>query len=326
MRKKVISKEIKELIKFDYLSGMTVWGLYEKYGYSDYLIKNILQEYGIVLEKYNKIKTDEMIKLIDSGMSINKAAKELGVHRSCILQRFKKQGIKVENFQNSLRFNENIFDKIDSEEKAYWLGFIYADGYISNRDNNKKYGFELSLALKDFNHLEKFNKFISNKAIVKCDSYRCRVMFSNKHVWNTLNNYGCTPNKSLTLKFPDKNIFSNENLIIHFIRGYFDGDGCICSTKTVKLLINILGTKDFLMDFQKNIDIYSTIAAKDKRSKVFSFNFSVIKGERFIEKIYDNATIYLDRKYEKYLWYFEKYGKTYKQVGKAKGVLNKCNR
>jgi hypothetical protein len=115
------------------------------------------------------------------------------------------------------------------------------------------------------------------------------------------NNYGCTPNKSLTLEFPNKNIFSNEKFITDFIRGYFDGDGCLCSTEKVKLIINLLGTKNFLNDLLFNIGIEGFVNAKDKRSKVFSFNLRVIKGKRFIEKIYDNATIYLDRKYEKYL-------------------------
>ena len=51
-------------------------------------------------------------------------------------------------------------------------------------------------------------------------------MFANKYFWNILNSYGCTPRKSLTLKFPDRDIFKSSDLIRHFIRGYFDGDGC----------------------------------------------------------------------------------------------------
>lgn len=54
----------------------------------------------------------------------------------------------------------------------------------------------------------------------------CSWYVTNYHLWNTLNNYGCIPNKSLTLKFPDESIFKSKDLIRHFIRGYFDGDGC----------------------------------------------------------------------------------------------------
>ncbi|MGM9535052.1 MAG: hypothetical protein ACI3VR_07355, partial [Intestinibacter sp.] len=66
---------------------------------------------------------------------------------------------------NRPKFNEHIFDVIDTEEKAYWLGFIFADGYIGSTplEPNKKsvYNFELSLKLEDTSHLEKFKSFIS---------------------------------------------------------------------------------------------------------------------------------------------------------------------
>lgn len=143
-------------------------------------------------------------------------------------RKLKAKGIEIINHQNETKFNEHIFDVIDTEEKAYWLGFIFADGYISSRDN----GFELSLKGSDIEHLHKFNKFMEhNKDNVKLGEVknkdktflRCRWGIVNKHLWNTLNNLGCTPRKSLTLQFPN----ISEELEIPFIRGYFDGDGCL---------------------------------------------------------------------------------------------------
>ena len=64
-------------------------------------------------------------------------------------------------------------------------------------------------------------------------------------MWEALNNKGCVPNKSLTLTFPSKDIVPS-NLLRHFIRGYVDGDGCICVTKPEKIELNVLGTKEFL--------------------------------------------------------------------------------
>jgi len=77
---------------------------------------------------------------------------------------------------------------------------------------------------------------------------RCRVCFSSKHLWKTLNSYGCTPRKSLTLKFPNKNIFKNENLIYDFIRGYFDGDGWITyrNQSHTEMSWGLLGTENFI--------------------------------------------------------------------------------
>lgn len=49
---------------------------------------------------------------------------------------------------------------------------------------------------------------------------RCRWWITDKHLWKTLNKYGCTPRKSLTLQFPNENIFKSKDLIRHFIRGW----------------------------------------------------------------------------------------------------------
>lgn len=129
-------------------------------------------------------------------------------------------------------------------------------------------------------------------------------------MWNILNNYGCTPNKSLTLKFPDESIFADKSLIRHFIRGYFDGDGCITrhiGKNTVSLVTNILGTYNFLnsLEQQCNFPANSIIKRKDKRHSdpIYSLNFSKSQSLQFIHFIYDDANIYLDRKYKLYQFF-----------------------
>ena len=71
---------------------------------------------------------------------------------------------------------------------------------------------------------------------------------------NALKEKGCVPNKSLILKFPDSVIFSNKDLIRHFIRGYIDGDGCLCITQN-KCILSILGTQEFLSDLSKYLPL-----------------------------------------------------------------------
>lgn len=84
-------------------------------------------------------------------------------------------GITIVNKQNMCKFNEHIFDNIDTEEKAYWLGFIFADGYISSLNAKYKNVFELSLSIKDLNHIKKFNSFMEyNGENTYLDNYRCR--------------------------------------------------------------------------------------------------------------------------------------------------------
>lgn len=164
---------------------------------------------------YDELATKYLVE----GLSLTELSKQSGIDRRTLSTNFKRMGIEIVNKQNLTRFDEHIFDEIDNEEKAYWLGFIFADGYISSSSNN----FELSLGLKDINHLEKFSQFMKYSGVIKQDSYRCRFSLRNKHLWNTLNNYGCTPKKSLTLRFPNKDIFKSEDLIKHFMRGILMG-------------------------------------------------------------------------------------------------------
>lgn len=166
-----------------------------------------------------------------AGESLSKLSKEFHTSIPTLSRNLKKLGIEIINHQNETKFNEHVFDEINSEEKAYWLGFIFADGYISSNS----YRFELSLKGSDAEHLYKFNTFMQhNKDNISLGEIqqngktyvRCRWNVSNKHLWNSLNVLGCTPNKSLTLKFPSETALAAE-LIPNFIRGYFDGDGCL---------------------------------------------------------------------------------------------------
>lgn len=242
-----------------------------------------------------------------TSISLTEMGKREKVDRRTLAKYFKELGIEIVNKQNRSKFNEHVFDQIDSEEKAYWLGFIFADGYISSsplRENVKSiYQFELSLGLKDKEHLEKFRNFMEYEKPLLIDTCRCRFTLANKHLWTTLNSYGCTPNKSLTLTFPN----IPEYLIKHFIRGYFDGDGCITRYvhKTcVSPHIELLGTKQML----EQILIHSNTSAKYKHDKrhseeTWSLEWSKQEGIDFINYLYQDCSIYLNRKYELYQFF-----------------------
>lgn len=272
-----------------------------------------------------------------TDISLTEMAKREQIDRRTLSRNFKKLGIEIINKWNRPKFNEHIFDSIDTEEKAYWLGFIFADGYIGSTplEPNKKsvYNFELSLKLEDTSHLEKFRSFISLEKEVVTDDHRCRIMLANKHFWTTLNDYGCVPRKSLVLRFPRKEIFKNESLLRHFTRGYFDGDGCfsrnIC-THVVSPVIELLGTREFL----EEVLITSSIPAKythDKRhsDNTFSLSYSKDDGVLFINYLYDNASVYLDRKY-KLFEFFKNGSRSVKEfaellsdnIGEASGMGN----
>lgn len=287
-----------------YESGLSANQIAKAFGISTYKVLRNLREVGIIVintQNTPKWSVNDAINDYNNGLSLSQIAKKHNVSISLVSRHFKKLGVTVVNHQNKTKFDANTFDQVNTEEKAYWLGFIYADGYVSSRDN----GFELSLSLKDLEHLKKFAKFLKHDDNVKTDSVRCRFSVSNKHFKNRLIELGVKPKKSLTLEFPKEHQVSS-NLLPHFIRGYFDGDGCILTKKTSvrKLNVSILGTKNMLLGIIKKCNILTNLL-QDKRhaSDVFYISLGIKKSKTFLDYIYNGSSIYLNRKREKYEYY-----------------------
>jgi hypothetical protein len=201
--------------------------------------------------------------------------------------------------------NDDIFDVIDTEEKAYWLGFLYADGYVYNQTS---YSLELTLAEKDKLHLEKFKSFIGSTSELEhkkvsinqkhFNAYRLTVC--SKNISDALINLGCVQNKSLKLKFPTKVPYE---LINHFMRGYFDGDGSIgCYSNSLRF--SVLGTKEFLDGYKEVLCKESNLNTDNKyemNGKAFVLRFGGnIKVKKIYDFLYKDATIYLERKRDKF--------------------------
>lgn len=105
---------------------------------------------------------------------------------------------------------------------------MYADGYVSSSSTN--YNIELALKESDYEHLEKFKKFLNtrNKISYRCNTKSYKITINNKKLHSDLVSKGCYPNKSLIITFPHADIIPDD-LLRHFVRGYVDGDGGIGS-------------------------------------------------------------------------------------------------
>jgi hypothetical protein len=196
--------------------------------------------------------------------------------------------------------NELFFEKIDTEQKAYWLGFITADGYVT------KNGFSINLASKDKEHLLKLNTSISANYKLLHITKPCisgkiveqdRLTVYSQKISKDLYDLGLYPNKSFTVKHCEQ---VPDFLESHYWRGLIDGDGFISYTEKDKCYrIGLVGTYDiceyFLLFAQKN-----GIKANPKVRKHYSI-FQICFGGKtsshnLIDLLYTNATIYLDRK------------------------------
>jgi hypothetical protein len=191
------------------------------------------------------------------------------------------------------KFNEDFFDVLN-EKSAYWLGFLYADGYVRMKDGKSG---ELKLKLKDTDkhHIEKFLSDLNCKKPIKCgvesNSKCCSVtVYSNKIV-NRLFELGCVNNKTQKIRLPNL----DNQLMNHFIRGYFDGDGSISKVKNRpnSFSVSICSNKNF------NNDVVNFLGYG---KEFYSDNYSVIKIWRimdiirFRDYIYKNAETLLERK------------------------------
>ena len=260
-------------------------------------------------EKMNLI-IDEYLNTPEKERSLTKLGEKYGVKRQTISKYLKERNIEVINYQNVCRIDETVFNEIDTEEKAYWLGFIFADGNISSSG----YRFEINLSAKDLDHMIKLKSFLKLETDIRVETNRglgkevCRISVRNKNLWEMLNNKGCTPCKSLTLKFPNLSIFSDYNLVYDFIRGYCDGDGTLGSYKvqnsnTQTTELGFVGTLEFLRKIQEILQENGNLRSKSTEkiiNQAYSLSYSASVARKVARLLYENSSVYLERKYNIY--------------------------
>lgn len=227
----------------------------------------------------------------------------------------KKYGISCRsNTEKNTSFsvNHDFFECIDSADKAYWLGFLYADGYVT-----KQHKIGLALSKADASHVEQFRKAVESTHTIHSYFSRgfsrseyVRLIFSSQKMVKDLERLGCVQQKSLILAFPsDKQVPSTY--LKDFVRGYIDGDGSITTGgKHHPIRLKICGTRQFLGGLR---EYFNTIIAPDKietelekRHKDSKNNYSLTVNSsqrvlRILDELYNGATTYLDRKYTLYL-------------------------
>ena len=240
---------------------------------------------------YTQEQLDMIIDLRKQGKGVTEIGRIMGVDRKSVSDNLKKLGLSTE--RNPII--KNIFHEIDSEEKAYWLGMLYSDGSV-NKTNGQV---TLGLNEKDLLHLEKLKKFLqcNNKISYSKKTKSYRLTFCCANITKDLKKLGCYPNKSLTLSFPSNDQVP-EHLKRHFMRGYIDGDGCLCFTDKT-YCFSFTGTESFINEAIKFFNWKSCkldSAGQNKTWRCGDKKFVPV----YLDTLYKDASIYLDRKYEKY--------------------------
>jgi hypothetical protein len=266
--------------------------------------------------KYSKEIKSKICEDYKKGLSSVKIAEKYNSNASTICRIIKQNEPNIirSNKINSRKYyvDESYFEKIDNEHKAYWLGFLYADGYISYNNNQKIVG--IALSEKDIDHVTAFKQDLNATYNIHTyqssgysDGRYCRLAITSDKMFDDLCRCGVVERKTNILVPPSKEII-NDNLISHFIRGYFDGDGCItyANTEHTDFKITILSTAEMLNYIKAYIEEnkIATINKLYKRHENDIVHNIDLAGNyqvrKFLDCIYCNATIYLQRKYDRY--------------------------
>jgi len=252
--------------------------------------------------KISKNKKSEYVTFIRenfSNFSQREIAKRLGLGHTTVNTWSREIGLKF----NKHTVNESFFDTLN-EESAYILGLIYTDGNVSWNIEKGYYSLTITAAEKDVKHLEKIRNIISSSKPLlyapKTKSYR--LIVSNKILACKLIRLGVIPRKSLIVKFPE---LPKEQLR-HFIRGAIDGDGSVRFFKRKRSpyfeIMFCSGSLEFCKGFVNAIRMNVGITANVYKTgnNVYIARYSCTRGKKLAKYVYDDAKLFLKRKYDAY--------------------------
>lgn len=315
-------KQEKDIID-KYQSNIDIDLIIKEYNTEEHFIREVLKDKQID-RKYNTFTEElnqRLIFLYDKKKFTQKKicydllVSEMGIKN--ILKRNHIPKRSLSECNKKYRRNSNYFDHIDSENKAYFLGLLFADGNNFSPHN----AITLALQEEDGYLVNKFAKEIEYSGIIHKDNLhdinvnyknQIRIVVNDQHMSKRLYDLGMIDNKSLVLQFPT---FLQEQYVRHFIRGYFDGDGGVYyDEKRHRLTTNTAGTLDMVTNIQrvlKNIGCSSYIYHPKQSSDHNTYVLHTCGNNnslKYLSWLYESCDTKMIRKYNTYLNGKQKYG------------------
>ena len=303
-----------------YTANKPIESICKKFGLKEKEVREILKSNNSD-RKYNFFSKElyqRIIYLYLKGFTQKEICETLLIGGNVIRTTLKKNNIPMRSSSEcNQRYKRNscYFDKIDTQNKAYILGMLYADG--CNHTNHNSLTISLQERDKDildrikeeleyegplrFNPLHNKNKNYMNHWVLN---------INDEYMSKRLEELGVVNNKSLLITFPN---FLQKELLPSFVRGYFDGDGNIYyDSKRNKCQTQTVGTRDFCNTLS---NILFSMGCKNniKHPKQCHENTVVIQTSgnkssyEFLSWLYEDADMKLERKYNQYLSFKEKY-------------------
>lgn len=259
--------------------------------------------------EFSQEQIEDILNKYQNNWSQQKIADFYQVSRTVIkrILEIQNNGIIIRERTSKYQYQQDIFEIIDTVEKAYWLGFLAADGCNYQREHNAS--IILNVHEKDINHLSKFKEFCGTDAEIKTyigyegfsnSTPMCKITLNSKKISNDLIDKGILPNKSLILQPPK----IAQQFYKAFILGYFDGDGSIYKTSQYNnYSISIQGTKEILTWICEVLDWDAKLEKRNANSDNNSYYIrcgGTNKPYQILNQLYNSCETHLDRKFNIY--------------------------
>lgn len=259
-----------------------------------------------------KIEKLEIVEKYNTGLYTCAALGKLyNKSGEAISHMLKSVGVQVindpANLQRKYTLNQYYFNQIDTEEKAYFLGFLLGDGY----HNEKAFSTVIEVHNKDIDILLKFKIALEcDKPLVIRKNRDSSILSINSKILSSdLKQLGFIQNKSFELSLPVDKI--PTNLLRHFCRGLYDADGSFSLNLKKNsyvfqscLVVSEIACNQIGTIISDALDIKYYICKPNKKHTTQIRNFNVWGIDRtlkLIDWLYQDSNIYLNRKYNKYL-------------------------
>lgn len=305
--------DINEVIKRSENTQLPLSSICKELGYPYKYIHRILKyslNYNVPHRKrqvlLNQKKVDKLYQHHLTGVSIEQLSNIYGYDCRVIKDRFKFFKYKTYKFKSNTLVNHTYFDSIDSEDKAYLLGFFAGDGSV----HSKRHNIAILIQKQDVEVLNFYKKFIvpeanlyEYKAQTPSHKDRLKLVIHSPRIKESIVNHGIPPNKTYE-GFSNPDTFCRPDFYRHFIRGFFDADGSIYKSYR-SLGFKLVCTNKAFLNFCE--EQFLKIGCTNIQFEYPIHNKAVvlkISNRRSLSKIkhyfYNDATYFLQRKFKKF--------------------------
>lgn len=307
-------QEQNRIIQLYTKNGLSIQQIAKQTHHKDITVSKVLHNHGIDIKlglrlyQPTKEEVDKVKEIIENYGSYKEAAKAIGRDQTIVKRIVKEYNLVYDYRPYNKNLNHNFFDVIDSEQKAWLLGFLFTDGNVRKKGNC--YQIRLSIQLADEDIINDIKNWLNIDTKTLYDKRpgkeTCGISFTSENIFNKIAEYGIIPNKT----------YETDQLYIEkipkeyqkaYIRGLFDGDGCLSFTGgndvSFDFTSHYLKTVEqfqYFIDNQIHKKNHNKIQTNASKSRCFwRGRLQVLK---ILDWLYDDAEVYLKRKYDKYLW------------------------